>query len=208
RRADKELLTRPGTKRDGLPTVLRGHRDANARPAFGVAYRPDYAGNHRSDLGILGQKPREQLADAVDNTVLNLELVVRGPQPHALVYRADSLSKLLQAGMRADFVEALEDFMPGELPIAQQRLVERGQIRFTVAAEGFGPENTEPVVDMLHARVRLMFVVCQDAAPGEFHIARVPSAFVMEHRHERGFSARFKRLLHAGVRTRKVRIAV
>src|ERR1035441_6262313 len=61
---DEEFLARAGAERDGLPAVLRGHRNAHADLTASVAHRTDDAGNYGADIGVGCEQRFEDAAHA------------------------------------------------------------------------------------------------------------------------------------------------
>ena len=76
--ADKKLLPRSCAQRNRLPAILRRYRDSDLDFALGVSHRTDHSGNNRPNLWTRAQQPFQHIADPVDNTVLDLELSLRG----------------------------------------------------------------------------------------------------------------------------------
>src|SRR5579883_200775 len=82
-RTHKKLLPRASTEGDCLPAILSRYGDAHFHRAAGVAHLLDDAGDDAPDLVVVGEQTLAEAFHAVDDAVLDLELVLSGAEAHA-----------------------------------------------------------------------------------------------------------------------------
>src|ERR1700690_1859550 len=101
--------------------------------------------------------------------------------------RGQEFSRLSQSLGRSDFVEPPLHFKRRQLLASQQVLVELSQIaslspRQTL--ECFGAKNSQPVIDVTHARSAVGLAVRQNLPGFELDVAGIPFSFVAKDGHQ------------------------
>src|SRR5580658_6148344 len=118
------------------------------------------------------------------------------------------IRKLANALSRTDLVESLADLAGSQLAAPQQVAIGLRKIGVWRAFESRAAENAQAIIDVLHARGPVLFIIGQDAAFAEFHVAGVPTALVSVYGHQSRLASRAKSLLHIAVRAGQVRVAI
>jgi len=86
-----------------------------------------------------------------------------------------------------DLVKAFGDFVAGQLLLRHQPMHDRREVEGLVGRPLLKrprAEQAQAIVDVVHLRQALLFVVNSNLAPGEHHVARVIPAFVPVDRHQ------------------------
>src|SRR5579862_1894308 len=125
--------------------------------------------------------------------------------------RGEEIRGLAQSRVRTDLVEALFHFEPGKLPAPQEISVQISQIARSIGRQitkGCCLEDSQSVVDMMHALGTLRLAIRQYAASLKLYITRVPLSLIAEDRHQAERASGCKTLRDGRIITRQIRITV